>query len=192
MKIFQMGTNGSPADTHDEVADKADIGILHMLHRFRKIVRVDLNIAVADEDILKSRGPICTDQVIHLWVQSIFAPLNDDRNPKVLIPLLYLLSEFVRGVVLVLQRKDNLILGIIQIAEAFEIVKKVIVKAFERLQDGYGWLKCRVVIPSLKGFGMVVRRFPRNVWILLTFVTANRLIRKRREKLNAVTQESQQ
>jgi hypothetical protein len=51
-------------------------------------------------------------------------------------------SRYLAGrIVFILQTKDDLVSWIILTAEAFEVIEEVIVKAFQRLENGDGWKK---------------------------------------------------
>jgi hypothetical protein len=59
-----------------------------------------------------------------------------------------------------LETKDDLVLRIILTAEAIEVIEKVVVKTFQRLENGDGWKK----IEGRIDFRCVVRHGEGMIW----------------------------
>jgi hypothetical protein len=78
------------------------------------------------------------DKIIDLGIQSCSAMLHKNGNVAIRVPGLYHLYNLVRRVISVLQGKNNLIATIILSAETGKIVKKIVIKPFEGLDDRNG------------------------------------------------------
>ena len=107
-----------------------------------QVIRSNQDIAVTDQDGIEPAGPVSRDQVVHLGIHASTAGFDNYPDILVRVPVFHHAGDLVGRIVVVLQRKDDLI-GLIGLAaEAVEVIKEVVVQTLEGLQDRDGRKGC--------------------------------------------------
>ncbi len=137
MQVVHERADTNRAGAGDGVGHQSYRRIFKVRRDLGQVIGVDAHIRVADHQDLISRGSGKADELIDLWVEPRLPALPLDPNP-LRKPRGKVESDGVGGVAFILDAEEQLIAGVMESCESFEIGNQIIVDTAKRLEDGNG------------------------------------------------------